>query len=1039
MLLVLAHGPPAAGQVTVNDRLQAKLQENIDSPWPGITDPNNAAGVFSYALACLHLNQNVAQANQLLLDFYTNNPIPAYSGGRDEWNGYFWQHILWRAYHDPAAGSRMTAPTRELIEDNMWSWLETRSSLSEAQQNVWKIYDSENHDAMTKGSHLMCLIALKNSPRYGADIVFPDGGTIADHLSAWTAFYMRYFRARAQEGINVEIACQQYARYTVGAYYNIMDFAESAELRALAKTFIDLYWADTASDWLSSGVRGGGQTRCYREGSYLRNGTSYSFHGLTWAYGWHDNEASIRTYPMIQAVSSYRIPDIITACATDPARPGFLYTSRRFGRGGGWDSNKDYTVVFDNGDSNLRRDTWVTPDYSMGSFTVDMNRDYIALIDQNRVMGVMFAAGVNERIMVFGQGGADPTKSFADISGVTRENCTVVQRDRNVYSSGTATQLYVSPLAWANRVEANGWLFTQLGNAYCAIKPANGGYSSAAAGSGVNLTLDDLWSPVVIQTGQAGDYSSFADFQASVPANAFTYSSGTANYTSEAGDTFTFYANSKTTPRVNGITVDLNPAKTYDSPYLSMVHGGEVATFAYTGYPDLVMDFGYDPDISSLSPAHTATGVAPDANLILTFSEEVVAGSGFIRLWRSDGDVLLQSFDVSQTSEVVIAGAQVTLNPTANLADATSYYVTIDATAFEDLQGNSFAGLAGSADWSFTTLSERAIQVVRTGSRVVASALGNSSTSFSFDAGATAEMLVVAVSSERSTETTYTVSYAGHALNTAIEAVQAGVWYLDLRGTGYAGGAADLVVDFSGVTTVNGVAIGAVSVQANGYDIELHATASGTESATLVTSVGETFQVASFNANGSGSPSVNAPLTTIYASGNIGSAQGAAGYRTSAVAGSHDCSWTTSEKRKVAAAAFVVANSFANWAAGFELGAETGPGDDPDGDGLSNALEAWFGTHPGEAGKGIGNLATDQSATTFTHPVGDLVPDDLQTGYQWSTNLGEWYDCDGLDGPAGGVRVSASAQSQDGIATVTLTASEAMGNLFLRLLVDQTP
>lgn len=234
------------------------IQANIDNPWPGISDPNSAAGVFPYVLACLHLNQNVAQANTLIVDFYTNNPIPDKSGTRDSYGSYFWQHILWRAYHDPAAGSRLTAQAKSLIEANMWNWLRTRSTLAEAQQSEWIIHDSENHDAMQKGSHLMCLIALKNSADYGPDWLLPDGGTIAEHTTAWTNFYLRYFRARAREGINVEIACQQYAKYTVGAYYNIMDFSDSADLRELVKTFIDLYWADTASDWLSSGVRGGG-------------------------------------------------------------------------------------------------------------------------------------------------------------------------------------------------------------------------------------------------------------------------------------------------------------------------------------------------------------------------------------------------------------------------------------------------------------------------------------------------------------------------------------------------------------------------------------------------------------------------------------------------------------------------------------------------------------------------------------------------------------------------------------------------------------
>ncbi len=87
------------------------------------------------------------------------------------------------------------------------------------------------------------------------------------------------------------------------------------------------------------------------------------------------------------------------------------------------------------------------------------------------------------------------------------------------------------------------------------------------------------------------NYADFAAFRASVIANALSYVSGTLNYTSEAGDTFTFYANTKTTPRVNGATVNLNPVKTYDSPWLSMDHEEVLATVSYPGYEDLVAGF----------------------------------------------------------------------------------------------------------------------------------------------------------------------------------------------------------------------------------------------------------------------------------------------------------------------------------------------------------------------------------------------------------------------------------------------------------------
>lgn len=578
----------------IDRRLTDMLKENVKDPWPGKKDLKNAAGIFSYTLACLHLGENIEEANKMILDFYSKYPIPPKKGNsRDGFTGYFWQHIMWRLYHNPKSHAKLSPQSKKIIEDNMWVWAETRSKLKEAKQNKWIIHDSENHDAMQKGSHLMTLLALKKSSRYGPKVKLADGGTIGEHVDAWTDFYLKYFNSRAMEGINVEIACQQYAKYTLGVYYNIMDFSDSPALRKMSKSMIDLYWADTAMDWVSCGVRGGAQTRIYKNRGYLWSGTTYSFHELLWGYGWYSSSKpkTVRAYAMIQAVSPYRIPEIISACAVDPKRPGYLYSSRRFGRGGNWSRQRDYTVVFDQGNSNLRRDTYVTPDYAMGSLTVDMNKNYIALIDQNRIMGVMFASSATERIIVFGKGGKDPEKSFATISGVTRENCMVVQRDQNASKDGKGTQIFVSKRAWESRKESGDWLFTQLEGAYCALRPAKGGYKTEKIKVGVHLTIDDPWAPVIVQMGQASDYKSFTAFQSSVKKNPLSYTSGAMHYESEAGETFTFYPNSKTTPKVNGETVNLNPVKTYDSPYLNMVHGEEVATFSYGKFHDLILDF----------------------------------------------------------------------------------------------------------------------------------------------------------------------------------------------------------------------------------------------------------------------------------------------------------------------------------------------------------------------------------------------------------------------------------------------------------------
>jgi hypothetical protein len=648
LAVVCMFGPLVTCADVVDVRLDQMVQENMADPWPdplSATAGTRAWGLPCYALAALYANTNVATANTYIEEFYSEFPVP--DSDTIDFDAYFKLHLMWRIYHDPAMNARLTPTARDNIEDMMWRWINQRSTLSDAGGSEWRLHDSENHDAMQKGSFLLAALGLKNAGApYGPDATIADGHTIAEHLDAWTDYLERYFRARAREGINVEMACPIYAKYSIGVYYNIRDFAESAALRDIADQFITLYWADTACDWTLSGVRGGGETRCYKE-NYLRLGTQYSFHELLWGYGWHTNAGTVRTYNLIPAVSSYRVPEIVTACAFDSNRPNYLYSSRRWGRTSGDDAEGNHIIVFDSGNSNIRRDTYVTPDYTMGAITLDMNRDYLQVFDQNRMAGVFFASGVNDRVVVYGKG-AGNNKSYADLSGVCRENCMVVQRDINANSSGNETLVFISQDVWDQRVETGGWLFTQSGDAYCALKPATGGYTSYSADRGFELQLGDKWAPVVVQMGQASNYVDFASFQASVQGNDFSYAGTTLDYTSEAGDAFTVYGNTKTTPRVNGVTVDLNPAKTYDSPYLSMVHGEDTATFSYGAHSDLVLDFS--------GPVETAITVL-DTDFAVTTSDGspgdftyIAAGEG------TRAGVYSKNFNAGATSDMLVVG-----------------------------------------------------------------------------------------------------------------------------------------------------------------------------------------------------------------------------------------------------------------------------------------------------------------------------------------------------------------------------------------------
>ncbi|WP_201568449.1 Ig-like domain-containing protein [Imperialibacter sp. 75] len=113
------------------------------------------------------------------------------------------------------------------------------------------------------------------------------------------------------------------------------------------------------------------------------------------------------------------------------------------------------------------------------------------------------------------------------------------------------------------------------------------------------------------------------------------------------------------------------------------------------------------PTITSLSPADGATGVAVASNLVATFSENVTAvTSKVVSIKYAGGEVpgaIFESYTLP-SANVTISGNTVTVNPTSNLANLGEYYVNIEAGAFIDVAGNSFAGISNATTWNFTAV-----------------------------------------------------------------------------------------------------------------------------------------------------------------------------------------------------------------------------------------------------------------------------------------------------------------------------------------------
>lgn len=108
------------------------------------------------------------------------------------------------------------------------------------------------------------------------------------------------------------------------------------------------------------------------------------------------------------------------------------------------------------------------------------------------------------------------------------------------------------------------------------------------------------------------------------------------------------------------------------------------------------------PTLLTSNPADNAGGVAVGANVVLTFSENVVAGAGNVSIFRTADNTLVTAIPAGDP-QVSIAGGVVTVNPAADLAANSGFYVRVDANAFRDAANNFFAGIADPTALNFTT------------------------------------------------------------------------------------------------------------------------------------------------------------------------------------------------------------------------------------------------------------------------------------------------------------------------------------------------
>jgi hypothetical protein len=588
--------------------VQTRLREGLDAiaRSPMISSKKENVGLDIYkSLLLFNENKNIEEAETYILNF-CGNPLTTYVGKPVPQNR---SEAMFRVYLTEKTRRLLSSKTIAVLEDYAWELLTKYNRgimRADADKPFWAFSSSENHYVNDRRRFLQALQIVRMSKRYGPDAKL-EGASIESHYQAWVAFWIRYFQVRAGQGTDMEIAHpSSYGICTVGVYYDLYDLTDSAQLRELAGKFLTLYWAEVVAEFEPrTGQRALAATR---NPDFTGNLTGWG-RDLLYGYGWHDNGCQGNSFGLLPFfLSSYRPPEILRAIARNPNRGAYQTTSLRALMIESEEKEKSGVIVFDkNGDGHFRRDVFYTPDYTLSTMTLDPSRKYENVGDLAQSMGVTFAADLPSRIVVTSTG----FYAKRAISGITGNGVSVIARDPNAkFGRGRfmseGTRVFIrNGVLWTNRVEdASGWLFTRAGDAYAAIRVSQGytvtnrtyiwpgrKLQEVEEKNGRYLEFKDMWAPVVIQMGRASDYKTFEAFQSSVKARKFEYKDGKLTYESEAKDNYEYWDKGAQLPKINGIPVNLNPEKTYDSPYLSMEHGSNKAVIKYTGYDDVVLEF----------------------------------------------------------------------------------------------------------------------------------------------------------------------------------------------------------------------------------------------------------------------------------------------------------------------------------------------------------------------------------------------------------------------------------------------------------------
>jgi len=429
---------------------------------------------------------------------------------------------------------------------------------------------------------------------------------------------------------------------------------------------------------------------------------------------------------------------------------------------------------------------------------------------------------------------------------------------------------------------------------------------------------------------------------------------------------------------------------------------------ATTTAPDMTA-----PAIDTLSPTDNSPDVPVDSNLVVTFDEDIAAGSGVVTI-KNLSDSTQSTIDITDDTQVSIAGPVLTIDPTSDLAEDKDYAIRIDATAIDDLVANSFAGIGVDTTWNFSTPAPPPVGLLFNEDWVGATqGFGANRRGITDKAGGD-------FGAADPNMQAFAFRYTNSGLTTAegvIGSFAAGVTYT----------VSVAVVRDDGRNAGTPYTVQLVAFAPGAARDDCRSTPAG--STVLASSGGNapgdaTWATVSFDFTpDAGDPSLGKDIGVRFL-----------GATTSAIIDNVSVTSTGGGGG---------GNDFTDWIALYPgVGGQTGFGGDPDGDGNESGLENFLGTDPSVAdGSALNSGSVSGDSFTFSHRQNATPADDITAAYRWSKDMTTFHADGATDGE--GTTVSFSPSVDDPAAgtttvTATVTGTALPERLFVDVVVTQT-